>query len=53
MPDMEVKIGADTSEIDSAIEKVNQLKSLLQEVKETTDSLNLKILLNGKPISAL
>lgn len=41
--DVTVKIGVDATELDATIEKANQLKALLAEVKELTDSLDLKI----------
>ncbi len=48
---MSVEIGAKIIGIDEAIEKAKQLKSLLDEVKEITASLNLNLTVNGKPIS--
>jgi hypothetical protein len=46
-----VEVGVKIVRIDEAIEKANQLKSLLQEVKEIAGSLNLELSVNGKPIS--
>ena len=33
-----VKISVDTTELDQAIEKANQLKSLVEEARKSTDS---------------
>ena len=41
--ELTVKVHADVSQLDEAIEKANQLKSLLQEVKELAASLNCGI----------
>ncbi|MGW8114250.1 hypothetical protein ACVS9P_03545 [Caproicibacterium sp. NSD3] len=41
-----IKIDMDLSDIDEAIKKVNQLKSLLLEVSELVTSLKVSIKLN-------
>ena len=38
-----IKINADTAELDAAIEKAKQLKSILQEVKKLAASLHFDI----------
>ena len=43
-----VKVKADTSEIDKALQKTNQLKSLLLEVKKLAASLNVDITFERK-----
>ncbi len=39
MATREIKVNVDVEPLDEAIEKANQLKSLLQEVKQLIDSL--------------
>lgn len=50
MKGITVPIEAKSTGFDETIEKVNQLKSLLQEVKELATSLDVSITVNGKPI---
>lgn len=47
-----VTVNGDASGIDKVIEKMKQLKSLLQEVKNLAASLDLKLTINGKPITS-
>ena len=51
MADHTIKIVCESIGADETLEKVKQLKSLLEEVKESVASLDLNITVNGKPIS--
>lgn len=46
-----IEIKANMVGFDELREKANQLKSLLQEVKELAASLDVQITIDGKPVS--
>lgn len=52
MANTTVKINGSIAGINEAIEKMKQLKSLLQEVKALAASLDLKLTVNGEPITS-
>lgn len=49
-PEMTIEINADTTQVDLVIEKLKQLKSLVEEVKTLTASIDVCLTADGKPI---
>ena len=47
-----VEINGSITGLNEAVEKMKQLKSLLQEVKALAASLDLKLTINGEPITS-
>lgn len=47
-----MEINGSITGLNEAVEKMKQLKSLLQEVKALAASLDLKLTINGEPITS-